>query len=158
MAALPQIGSVTKNIKFPVQRIENKAFAERGIHGVIQWDVVHVRDQEIINIFFESSSSGWRQGIWLCTDKGLIVNCQLCPSVELWIDTAPGKIPIECRTESGLLHVYNIWDSGGGPDSQAWTSGMKISDSKRGFSYGCNDVGFDPAFEKLKFRIEREGS
>eukprot|EP01034_Spumella_vulgaris_P007667 gene7667-9767_t len=94
------------------KRIESRAFAERGIPGIILWDVVKVTDKEIINVVFESSSSAWRQGIWLCSDKGLIVNGQLCPSVELWIDTAPDKISIECRTEKGLLHVYNIWDDG----------------------------------------------
>jgi hypothetical protein len=89
----------------------------------------------------------------MTTDRGLLVNDQKCGSVELWTDTAPTQVEIECKTSDGLLHLYNIWDKGRGRESQSNTSGMLVEETatKR---YRCNDIGFETKFDKLVFTIE----
>jgi hypothetical protein len=39
-------------------------------------------------------------------------------------------------------------------ESQALSSGMKIENVTGGRRYGCNDLGFDTAFDKLVFRLQ----
>jgi hypothetical protein len=65
-------------IKPGAERIYNKAFAERGRGDVVLWDVVPISPQQVVKVVFESLSSPWRQGLWLKTDRGLIVNDQHC--------------------------------------------------------------------------------
>jgi len=139
------------------ERIYNRAFSERGLAQVVMWEVMAIANQEIITIIFESKNSTWRQGVWLMTDKGLLLNQQLYPSVVLWAETAPLEVSCECYTESGLLHVYNVWDSGRGlkMESQNWSSGMLVENLANGRRYRCNDIGFETQFDKLVFRIEK---
>ena len=94
--------------------------------------------------------------MWLRTDRGLLVNDQFGPSVELWVDTAPPEVVAHCMTGDGNLSVYNIWDSGRGRgrESQGHSSGMLVEDLPDGRRYRCNDIGFDTNFDKLVFRIQ----
>jgi hypothetical protein len=108
----------------------------------------------LLTLTFESKDSPWRQGVWLKTDAFLVVNQQQCPSVQLWQDAAPNEVLIECHTQNGWLHVYNIWDRGRGSESQSWTSGMLVEDLLNGRRYRCNDIGFETDFTELVFRIE----
>ncbi len=137
------------------ERIYNAEFAKRGVQSVVLWDVLPVLDNQTISVVFESINSQWRQGIWLRTDRGLEVDTQVHPSIVLWHDTAPKEVFCRCRTSDGCLSVYNIWDSGEGKRSQAWSSGMLIEELPNGRRYRCNDVGFDTRFDKLVIRIER---
>ncbi len=137
------------------KRIYNSAFKERGCADVVKWDVFPIRDGERIKVAFESASSAWRQGVWLKTDKGILVNGLRCQSAELWKDKAPAEVICECLTSDGFLSIYNIWDRGNGRESQAWSSGMLIESCQRGRRYRCNDIGFDTHFDKMVFRIER---
>jgi hypothetical protein len=137
------------------KRIYNSAFAERGRDDVIKWDIFPVKNTELIKVVFESSSSPWRQGIWLRTDKGIFVNAVSCKSLELWFDTAPPEVVCQCFTSDGMLSVYNIWDRGNGRASQSWSSGMLVEELDNGRLYRCNDIGFDTNFDKIVFRIER---
>jgi hypothetical protein len=132
------------------------AFKERGRDNVVMIDVFPVRDGEVLKVSFEGAVSSWRQGVWLKTDRGLLINNQPCASAQIWYDTAPGEVLIQCRTENGCLHLYNIWDRGKGSDSQAWSSGMLVEEFPNGRRYRCNDIGFDSKFDKLVFRIERD--
>jgi hypothetical protein len=141
--------------ELPKHRIMSKAFGERGRHDVVKIDVLPVREGELLKVTFESVGSPWRQGAWLKTDRGLVVAQQLCVSVELWYDTAPREVLLECRTNDGCLHLHNVWDRGLGSNSQAWSSGMLIEELPNGRRYRCNDIGFDTDFSKLIFRIER---
>lgn len=141
--------------KLPGQKTMNSAFMERGRHDVVMIDVFEVEDGDLLKLAFESTSSPWRQGVWLKTDDGLVINQAQCPSAQLWHDTAPKEVLIECHTSDKRLHLYNIWDRGNGQESQAWTSGMLVEELPNGRRYRCNDIGFDTDFAKLVFRIER---
>ncbi|TVQ61906.1 MAG: hypothetical protein EA379_05695 [Phycisphaerales bacterium] len=142
----------------PLERIYSNAFKERGRDDVVKIDLFPVSDGELLTLTFESTDSPWRQGAWLKTDMGLIINEQECPSAVLWQDNAPKEVLIECRTKNGCMHVYNMWDRGLGPSSLAWSSGMLVEDLPNGRRYRCNDIGFETNFSKLVFRIERGSS
>lgn len=137
--------------------VPSTAFKERGRNDVIKIDVFPIRDGELLQLTFEKVNSSWRQGVCLSTDTYLLVNDQRCPSVEIWQDTAPKNVKIECHTQSGDLRLYNIWDSGRGlgMESQSWSSGMLIERLSNGRRYCCNDIGFDTNFDNLVFRLER---
>lgn len=144
-----------KNINLPSQPIYSKAFLEKGISDIVKWDVIQIENHQRLKLKFESSNSAWRQGIWLKTNQGLILNDALFPSIELWIDTVPQEVMLECLTSDGLLHLYNIWDQGKGRGSQAWTSGMKIQVTDYQRIYHCNDIGLEAKFDSLVFRLEK---
>jgi hypothetical protein len=144
----------SSSIALPSESIINKAFRDSGQPGVVKWDVVPVGDGDRIRLIFESASAAGRHGVWLRTDQGLDVNGLHAPSVDLWADTAPAVVDIAIHTGDGRLHIYNIWDSGTGRNSQAWTSGMLIEELPDGRRYRCNDIGLQSKFDNLIFRIE----
>jgi hypothetical protein len=113
-------------------------------------------DGEVLTIAIESSSTQDRHGIWLRTDRGISVAGQLCPSVDLWADTAPAIVSLQCHTSNGSLSFYNIWERRGRRNSQSESSGMLVTELRDGWRYHCNDFGFDSAFDKLVFRVERD--
>jgi hypothetical protein len=117
-------------------------------------DVFPVREGEQLHIVFENSNSQYVQGIFLKTDMGLVVNEQLCPSAQLWQDTAPDTVLVECHTRNGLLYLYNTWRDGSRRGSQSWSSGMLVEDLPKGRRYRCNDFGIETNFDKLVFRVE----
>lgn len=141
--------------ELPIERIMSDAFKERGQSNIVMIDVFPIRDGDMLKLVFEDVRSPWRQGVWLKTDRGLLINHELCGSALIWYDTAPREVLIECRTENRCLHLYNVWDRGEGSDSQAWSSGMLVEELPHGRRYRCNDIGFDTKFDKLIFRIEK---
>ena len=137
-------------------RLYNKEYAARGIRDVIWWDVFPVVDGEVITVTFEAVNSERRQGVWLRTDRGLEINGQHCGSADLWYDTAPREVLCTCHTSDGHLSIYNITTLANGHRiSQAASSGMLVEELPCGRRYRCNDIGFDTAFDKLVFRVER---
>jgi hypothetical protein len=138
------------------QRIISKAFAQRGIDGIVKWEVLEVRDGERLRLVFESTNATTRQGVWLKCDRGIEIEGTRHASVDLWSDTAPKMVAFVCHAADGKLSVYNIWEDGGRRSSQGHTSGMRVEELANGRRYGCNDVGFDTAFDRIVFRIERE--
>ncbi len=140
--------------KLPNERAMSDAFKESGLPNVVMIDVFPIEGGEKLKLTFESVKSNWRQGVWLATDQYVIINGQKCRSADLWQDTAPREVLIECHTRDKVLHLYNIWDNGR-RDSQAWTSGMLIQELPAGRRYRCNDIGFAKEFTKLVFRLER---
>jgi hypothetical protein len=118
-------------------------------------DVFPIRDGDQLKLTFEGKESPWRQGVWLKTDDHLTINGRQSQSVQLWHDTAPTEVLIECHTQNGYVHLYNIWDKGSGRESQSWSSGMLVEELPNGRRYHCNDIGFDTTFSRLVFRIER---
>jgi hypothetical protein len=142
----------------PLKRVLSSAFRESGRTDVVKIDVLTVADGDVISLTFETKDSPWRQGVWLKTDGFLVVSHRQCAGVQLWQDTAPDHVLIQCHTSNGCLHVYNIWDRGRGAESQSWTSGMLVEDLPNGRRYRCNDIGFETDFTKLVFRIERVSS
>lgn len=141
--------------KLPIKQLRSTAFEEKGRNDVVKIDVFPIQDGDRLSLTFESVNSPWRQGAWLKTDGHLVIDQQKSPSVQLWQDTAPSEVLIECHTKNGCLHLYNIWDKGNGRESQSWTAGMLVEELPTGRRYRCNDIGFDTTFEKLVFRVER---
>ena len=146
------------NAPLPANRVMSGAFKERGRADVVMIDVLPIHDGDQVRLTFESQASSWRQGVWLSTDSHLVVSQQQSPSVQLWQDSAPTEVLIECHTKNGCLHLYNIWDKGNGRESQSWTSGMLVEELPNGRRYRCNDIGFETDFDKLVFRLERLGT
>lgn len=140
-------------MKVGEKRLYNKNFKE--IQNVVLWDVFPVTDGETLQLTFESKNSEWLQGVRLACDQGIEIEGKSYKGIRLWYEDSPTQIKFKCHTKNGLLSVYNIWDRGGGPDSGAATSGMLVEDIASGRRYKCNDIGFEPAFDKLIFRIER---
>jgi hypothetical protein len=141
--------------ELPRERVLNSAFDERGRDRVVMIEVLPIEDGERLKLAFESAKSPWRQGVWMKTDEHLVVNQLRCAGVEIWQDTAPREVLIECHTRNGRLHLYNIWDKGRGRESQSWSSGMLVEELPKGRRYRCNDIGFDTGFDKLVFSLER---
>lgn len=138
------------------KRIYNKAFVEHGRSDVVLWDVLPIASEQVIKVVFESVASPWRQGVWLKTDKGLLVDDEFAPSsVTVWADTASPEVICHCMSHDGILSLYNIWDSGIGRslESQAYSSGMLVEELSGGRRYRCNDIGFDATFDKLVFTV-----
>src|SRR5258708_945761 len=92
------------------QRIYSKAFAQRGIDGIVKWDVLPVRDAEQLWLVFESTNATMRQGVWLKCERGIEIEGARHASVTLWSDTAPGRVAFICRSSDGKLSIYNIWE------------------------------------------------
>jgi hypothetical protein len=132
----------------------NDAFRQAGRDDVVKWEVLRIKNGDRLRMKFEAKNSKWRQGVWLKTDKGIEVSDHQFGSVELWTDTAPDEVEIKFRTADGLLHLYNIWDKGGGRESQSYTSGMLVEEIPNGRRYRCNDIGFATQFDKLIFTVE----
>lgn len=143
------------NIELPRERVLNTAFSDEGVDGVVKIDVFPIQDGDVLELVIESVNSTWRQGVWLRSDNGMLINGQQCPSATIWQDTAPDRVRMQCKTKDGCLHIYNVWDRGMGKDALAWSSGMLVEELANGRRYRCNDIGFETLFNKLVFRIER---
>jgi len=142
------------NSMMPLGRTLSAAFKTRGINNVVKIEVYPLKTDEVV-VTFESVQPGRRQGIWLKTDGGIWVNGQMCPSVELWYDTAPSPVVCRCISSDGKLFLYNIWERQGVSSSLSYSSGMLVEEVPAGRRYRCNDIGFDTQFGKLVFRVER---
>jgi hypothetical protein len=137
-------------------RIYNQAFSDSNL-SVVKVDVLPVEEGEAISLTFEGKNSAWKQGVRLLADGGLLVEGKyLRAGALLWYETAPPTVHIRCFAKNGLLVLYNVWDRGIGVNSQAYTSGMVVEEIELGRRYRCNDIGFNPQFDKLIFRVERE--
>ncbi|MFC4557282.1 hypothetical protein ACFO3D_03530 [Virgibacillus kekensis] len=140
------------------RRILNQAFAEKGFHSVIKWDVQKIYDGQEIEVKFINKGSPHRQGVWLRTDKGIVIpslSNEKYPSISLWEDTSPQELICKCYTSDGYLSIYNIWDKGNGRESQSYSSGMLLEEGHNVLTYKCNDIGFTTDFNHLVFSIEK---
>lgn len=145
-------------MKSKIKRIFNRAFAEKGLHNVIKWDVQNIEDGQEIKINFISKGSPHRQGILLSSDNGILIpslSNDKYPSISLWEDTAPEELICKCFTSEGYLSIYNIWDKGNGKQSQSYSSGMLLEERDNILIYKCNDIGFDTDFNDLVLTIEK---
>ena len=144
-----------KKSKFGKARVLNPYFKKKGKKDVFLIEAQPIKDQERLFVVFESVSSPWKQGVWLMTDKGIVIAGQHCKSVTLWQQTAPTEVECLCHTKDGILTLYNIWDSGRGLglESQSMTSGFLVEDLPNGTRYRCNDIGTDPDFSKLVIQV-----
>ena len=112
---------------------------------------------QFIRLVIDMVQSPWRQGVWLGTDGVLRVADSADSQFVVWSDTAPAEVRIQCESTDGLLRFYNVWDSHRGYqpyESQSATSGMLVEELDDGWiRYSCNDIGANPDFQKLVFRI-----
>ena len=130
------------------------------LHNVVLWDILKIRDVELLEVEFIGMNSTFRQGVRIAIDRGkgnISVLDQTHRSIILWFDTAPSKTRIICRNDEGLVSVYNVYDKGEGMRSQMFKSGMIIEDSGNKRTYYCNDFGDTEKFDKLVFSITKLG-
>ena len=139
-------------------RTLNRDLSDALGREVVKIEVVPVKSGASIRLVFEQARSPWRQGVWLATQGVLRVGDVESPQVVLWFDTAPPQIDVLVEATDGLLRFYNVWDSDRGKgefESQSASSGMVLEDlGSRGVRYACTDIGSDPQFDKLVFRVE----
>lgn len=143
-----------QNFKLPDEPIVSKAFLKAGRSDVIKWAVIPIMNSGHLKIIFESWDKEDRHGVWLRVDGELVINGVSSQSMEIWADAGQTEILVDVRKSTGKLHIYNLWDSGAGKQSQAYTSGMLIETLPNGQRYRCNDIGLDPKFDHLIFRVE----
>ncbi|MBY5162883.1 hypothetical protein [Salsipaludibacter albus] len=144
-------------MSLPSAPVVNSALMGPEGEVVLMLDVVSVGSGAGFNITFEQVASEWRQGVWLGTDGILQVDGARSPHIVLWQDIAPASTHVRLLEGSGDLRLYNVWDSGRGikdHESQSATSGMVVETLERGSRrYRCNDIGYDPSFQKLVFTL-----
>lgn len=149
-------------MKVPSRRWLNRALTHENGRDVVQFEVIETAAGETFRLTFESSTSAWRQGVWLATEGELSVSNIIAAQVVLWSDSAPGTVDVLVRVTDGLLRFYNVWDSGRGlgpHESLSATSGMLVEEDAAGVRrYRCNDIGLNPTFEKLVFTLQRTSS
>jgi hypothetical protein len=145
--------------KLPAHPVLNSELTAASGHDVLQIEVVRVATGDELQVAFIDQNSEWRQGVWLAVDGEMEVAGARARQLELWTDAAPATVSLRIVSATdGLLRLYNIWDSGRGRrmESQSATSGMiKESPSPGTTIYRCNDIGRNPAFNKLVFELRR---
>jgi hypothetical protein len=137
----------------------NDELSETMGRDVVTIEALPIAVDQSVHVVLEGSGSPWRQGVRFVTDGVLRVAGVEAPQLDIWTDTAPPAVVVECVQTDGLLRFYNIWQSGRRPgvESRSATSGMLVEDLGDGWRrYSCNDVGVEPAFDKLVFRITVE--
>lgn len=144
---------IKNKFQLPSEAIASKCFLEKGIEGVVLWDVVSLQKENKIQVKFENKNSNWDQGILLMSNMGFKINNEIhLEPIEIWYSDK-NKYELTCYSDNGLLHIYNIWNRGRGRESQSWTSGMRIIQEGNIRRYKCNDIGFTEEFNKLIFSI-----
>jgi hypothetical protein len=137
-------------------RTINEALSAQFNREVVKIEALPINPGQAVHLRFEGSDSPWRQGVRIATQGELSANGVNAPQLDLWPDTAPSVVEVTCESTDGLLRIYNIWQSGRRPgvESQSHTSGMLVENLADGSRrYRCNDIGFEPSFEKLVFLI-----
>lgn len=145
------------NTRLPGARVLNRAMTESEGQEVVKLDVLPVAGSQRLRVSFESVNSNWRQGVWLATDGILRVNEVEAPQLVLWQDTAPAVVDVDVIETDGILRFHNVWDSGrarGHHESHSATSGMLVEPAGEDtYRFRCNDIGYNPEFDKLVFTI-----
>ena len=145
---------------FGKERIYNKNFKDTK-QPIILWDVLKIKSEQNIIVRFLKTNSNNLQGIRLAIDVGngeIIINNIKSKIFELWADTCPYEVEIQCYSEEGFLSVYNIYEKKGewgGRRSQTAYCGMILEKNNNVYRYYCNDVYSDNiSFDKLVFELE----
>jgi hypothetical protein len=137
-------------------RIASQDF--EGRNDVVKWDVQKIHNEQLIKITFLSTNSKDRQGIRIAIDVGkgsIELLGKQFKDIELWADTAPKEVILKCKSEEGLISIYNIWSGKSGRNSLSYHSGMILEENNKKIVYHCNDHGINNKFDKLVFSIEK---
>jgi hypothetical protein len=143
----------------PPGRTLNDELSEALGREVVKIEALPIADGQSARLVLEAYDSPWRQGVRFVTGGVLRVAGVEAPQLDIWTDTAPLAVEVECVETDGLLRFYNVWQSGRRPgvESRSASSGMLVEDLGDGWCrYSCNDIGAEPAFGKLIFRIAIE--
>lgn len=150
---------VGRRSRKPPGRTLNGELSEALGRDVVKVEALPIAAGQSAHLVLERSNSPWRQGVRFVTDGVLRVVGVEAPQLDIWTDTAPPGVDIECVDTDGLLRFYNVWQSGrrSGIESRSDTSGMLVEGLADGwYRYSCNDIGIEPDFKKLVFRISIE--
>ena len=109
-----------------------------------------------VNLSFMHAGKRWRQGIHVETDDMIEVLGARSPKIILWQDTAPETLTLTCSSKSGVLRVWNIWDTGNGSVESLFNCcGIVLKSlSPRKWELRCNDGYPDDDFADLIVQIE----
>ena len=145
---------------FGKMRIINENFTLNNI-DIILWEVLRIDKIQRIKIRFTKPNSSNRQGIRIGVDSSdgyMIINNIKAKSFELWEDTCPKEIEVECHSDEGYLSIYNIFERNEQgimrKHSQMAYSGMILERNENVYKYSCNDTGYSTSFDKLVFEVE----
>lgn len=140
------------------ERIYNDAF--EGRTDIVHWDVLKIKQEQELELELISTNSKYVQGIRLAIDAGngyIEINGFREKGFLLWEDTMPQKQHIICKSEEGVLSVYNIFELEKGRrtsrKSLTGSCGMLVERNGNTITYRCNDAGFVTNFDKLVFSI-----
>lgn len=145
-----------KNEDFATKRIYSDEFGDRK--DTVLWDVENINPGQVLKVVFIDKNSPNRQGVRIAIDSGkgfIEVHGQKAKDISLWWDTSPKEVFLKCHSASGLVSIYNIWDTGRGMESQMYKSGMILEEKGNKIVYHCNDYGETDKFDKLVFSIEK---
>jgi hypothetical protein len=134
----------------------NAELSEAIGRDVVKIEALPIDAGQSAHLVLEGSDSPWRQGVRFVTDGMLRVADVEAPQLDIWTDTAPSVVEVECVETDGFLRFYNIWQSGRRPgvESRSATSGMLAEELVDGWRrYSCTDIGLEPDFERIVFRI-----
>jgi len=144
-----------------VKYVRKQEVTLRG-QRVVLFDTIEVPKKCKLRLTFKTVNSEWRQGVRIGamsarTDLRLTVAGRQSPGMQLWQDTCPRQVEIDCECPSETVAIYNIWDTGDGQStSQTAGAGMHVELSPDGRTrvYNCNDGHPEPLFKSLVFQIE----
>lgn len=138
----------------------SKAVTGSDGQPAVKIEALPITQGQRITVTFEAVGPRWRQGIFLATAGQLVAAGTSSPSLVLWSDSAPTESVIDVAETDGRLVLYNVWDSGRGRgpfESQSATSGMLVEGLADGSQrYSCTDIGVDPDFSRLVFKVSIE--
>ena len=107
---------------------------------------------------FLEKNSPYHQGLRIAIDVGdgiLEIDGNKAKKFYLWYHTSPCEVIINCKSEQGLISVYNVFQKRHFPESQLYGSGMIIEKDSNKNIYKCHDVSMENvSFDKIIFSIE----
>lgn len=91
------------------RKIYNDNFAEHE-KEVLLWDAITLKPKQKLLFRIISTNSKYKQGVRLAIDVGdgyLEVNGIQAKGIQLWEDTCPEEVEIDCNSPKGLLSIYS---------------------------------------------------
>lgn len=111
-------------------------------------------NQESFHIAFQSGIEKPRQGIRLDSQEAMTVNGVAGQSFEIWRDTAPTSVQVNCQKHTEIA-IRNIWDNGDGV-AQSWHGGgaMVVEENIGELLFHCNSTMNNSDCRDLVFSLK----
>ena len=122
-------------------------------------DQIDISKNSICLIEILKSKSKWKQGINFSTEGSFKINNEIVyNSIVFWENTAPKKFELHIVSDSGILWVKNVWDTGDG-FMNSWQNGsaMIVKNVDDGKMYYCNDGEMNEDFDDIIFSLKMVG-